>query len=165
MDEYFDILEKYYDANPTFTDPAGNVIDNIPYTILCDDWRYFCLENAPEFLDGYPNDGSCIVDPATKKIIDYNTTDTAVAYFKKLNEELGLTIVIVTHDVALTKKVKRVVAIRDGKISSERVLKEEFAFDDMYQFVIRIPREKVTNNHVKRAKDKIEHNKVIEIIE
>ena len=31
---------------------------NIPYTILCDDWRYFCLENAPQFLDGYPNDGS-----------------------------------------------------------------------------------------------------------
>lgn len=89
MDEYFDVLEKYYDANPTFTDPAGNVIDNIPYTILCDDWRYFCLENAPEFLDGYPNDGSVIVDKSGAKptIVDYNTTDTAYKYFKKLNEE------------------------------------------------------------------------------
>ncbi len=28
--------------------------------------------------------------------------------------------------MALSKKVKRVVAIRDGKISSERVLKEQF---------------------------------------
>ena len=60
---------------------------NIPYTILCDDWRYFCLENAPQFLDGYPNDGSCIVDPETLTVIDYNTTDTAVKYFQKLNEE------------------------------------------------------------------------------
>ena len=32
-----------------------------------------------------------------------------------------------THDVALSKKVKRVVAIRDGKISSERILRESYA--------------------------------------
>ncbi len=83
MDQYFDLIESYYAANPTMED--GTAI--IPYTILCDDWRYFCLENAPQFLDGYPNDGSVIVDPNTKKIIDYNTTDTAVKYFKKLNEE------------------------------------------------------------------------------
>ena len=60
---------------------------NIPYTILCDDWRYFCLENPPEFLDGYPNDGSVIVDTDTMKIVDYNTTPTAKRYFAKLNEE------------------------------------------------------------------------------
>ncbi|MFR3166214.1 MAG: hypothetical protein ACLTQG_30730 [Hungatella sp.] len=28
---------------------------------------------APQFLDGYPNDGSVIVDTETKKIVDYNT--------------------------------------------------------------------------------------------
>ncbi len=83
MDQYFDLIEKYYEANPKMEDGT----ENIPYTILCEDWRYFCLENAPQFLDGYPNDGSCIVDPETVKVIDYNTTDTAVRYFKKLNEE------------------------------------------------------------------------------
>lgn len=83
MDQYFDLLEKYNEANPTMEDGT----ENIPYTILCDDWRYFCLENAPEFLDGYPNDGSVIVDPTSKKIIDYNTTATAKAYFQKLNTE------------------------------------------------------------------------------
>ena len=67
--------------------------ENIPYTILCEDWRYFCLENAPQFLDGYPNDGSCMVDPDTKKVLDYNTSDTAVKYFKKLNEEYNKGIV------------------------------------------------------------------------
>ena len=83
MDQYFDLIERYNEANPTMEDGT----ENIPYTILCDDWRYFCLENAPQFLDGYPNDGSCIVDPETLTVIDYNTTDTAVKYFQKLNEE------------------------------------------------------------------------------
>ena len=83
LDKYFDLIEKYNEANPKMADGT----ENIPYTILCDDWRYFCLENAPQFLDGYPNDGSCMVDPDTKKVLDYNTSDTAVKYFKKLNEE------------------------------------------------------------------------------
>jgi len=83
MDQYFDLIESYNAANPTMDDGTAN----IPYTILCEDWRYFCLENAPEFLDGYPNDGSCIVDPETLTIIDYNTTPTAKRYFQKLNEE------------------------------------------------------------------------------
>ena len=86
MDQYFDLLEKYNAANPAMEDGTKN----IPYTILCDDWRYFCLENAPQFLDGYPNDGSVIVnadDPKNPKIVDYNTTATAKKYFQKLNEE------------------------------------------------------------------------------
>lgn len=83
MDEYFDLIEAYNEANPTMEDGTTN----IPYTILCEDWRYFCLENAPQFLDGYPNDGSCIVDPDELKVIDYNTTPTAKRYFQKLNEE------------------------------------------------------------------------------
>lgn len=83
LDDYFNLIESYNEANPTMEDGTAN----IPYTILCDDWRYFCLENAPQFLDGYPNDGSCMVDPETLKVMDYNTSDTAVAYFKKLNEE------------------------------------------------------------------------------
>ncbi|WP_294242145.1 extracellular solute-binding protein [Pseudobutyrivibrio sp.] len=83
MDQYFDLIESYNEANPTMEDGTAN----IPYTILCDDWRYFCLENAPQFLDGYPNDGSVIVDPETLTVIDYNTTPTAKKYFEKLNEE------------------------------------------------------------------------------
>ena len=83
MDQYFDLIDDYYNANPTLSD--GTPV--IPYTILCDDWKYYCLENAPAFLDGYPNDGSVIVDPTTNTIIDYNTTETAKKYFKRLNEE------------------------------------------------------------------------------
>lgn len=83
MDEYFDLIESYNEANPTMEDGTPN----IPYTILCEDWRYFCLENAPQFLDGYPNDGSVLVNPETLTVADYNTTPTAKLYFGKLNEE------------------------------------------------------------------------------
>ena len=111
MDEYFDLIESYNEANPTMEDGTAN----IPYTILCEDWRYFCLENAPQFLDGYPNDGSVIVDPKTEKVIDYNTTDTAVAYFKKLNEEYKKGIV---DPESFTQTYDEYIA----KISSGRVL-------------------------------------------
>lgn len=60
---------------------------NIPFTVLCDDWRFFCMENVPQFLDGYPNDGCCMVDPVTRKVMDYNITPTAKRYFKILNRE------------------------------------------------------------------------------
>ncbi len=82
LDQYFDVIQRYNEANPTLADGTPN----IPYTILSDDWRYFCLENPPLFLAGYPNDGSVIVNPETKKVEDYNTSDVAKRYFAKLNE-------------------------------------------------------------------------------
>ena len=46
--------------------------------------------------------------------------------FRKLNREKGVTVIIVTHDISLANKVDRVVMIADGKISSERVIKESY---------------------------------------
>lgn len=83
MDDYFKVIEDYIAANPTMEDGTPN----IAYTILCEDWRYFCLENAGQFLAGYPNDGSVIVDKSSMTIKDYNTSDDTIKYFKKLNEE------------------------------------------------------------------------------
>lgn len=87
LDDYFKVIEDYYAEHKSFTTADGTEVKIIPYTILCYDWYYFCLENAPEFLDGYPNDGSVIVDTNTMTIVDYNTTPTAKKYFQKLNEE------------------------------------------------------------------------------
>lgn len=120
MDQYFDLIERYNKENPKMEDGT----ENIPYTILCEDWRYFCLENAPQFLDGYPNDGSCIVDPQTLKVIDYNTTDTAVRYFKKLNEEYHKGIV---DRESFTQTYDEYIA----KLSSGRVLG---MIDDWWDF-------------------------------
>lgn len=74
------------------------------------------LANSPKLLLADEPTGS--VDPKTANYI--------FDVFTELNKQ-GQTILIVTHDVALSKKVKRVVAIRDGKISSERILKESYA--------------------------------------
>lgn len=58
--------------------------------------------------------------------VDRNTADYILDMFRELNEQLGVTIVIVTHDKTLAKKVNRVVSIRDGKTSSERIIKEHY---------------------------------------
>lgn len=83
MDDYFKVLEDYMEANPTMEDGTPN----IAYTILCEDWRYFCLENAGQFLAGHPNDGSVLVDSETLTIGDYNTSEDTRKYLQKLNEE------------------------------------------------------------------------------
>ena len=83
VEEYFALIEDYMIANPLAED--GH--ENIPFMILCDDWRYFCLENPPQFLAGYPNDGSCMVDRETLTVLDYSSSDTAREYFKLLNAQ------------------------------------------------------------------------------
>ena len=59
--------------------------------------------------------------------VDAKTAAYILDVFRRLNEELGLTIVIVTHDPNLARKVNRVVAIRDGKTSAERIAKGDYA--------------------------------------
>ncbi|MCR4960976.1 MAG: ABC transporter ATP-binding protein [Lachnospiraceae bacterium] len=59
--------------------------------------------------------------------VDSKTAAYIFDVFNRLNKELGQTIIVVTHDVSLSKKVSRVAAIRDGRISSERILKEDYA--------------------------------------
>lgn len=58
--------------------------------------------------------------------VDRKTANDILDMFRKLNEELGITIVIVTHDKELAKKVNRVISIRDGKTSSERIMKSDY---------------------------------------
>ncbi|WP_159884915.1 ABC transporter ATP-binding protein [Paenibacillus puerhi] len=53
--------------------------------------------------------------------VDTNMANQILDLFRHLSHTLGLTVVIVTHDPLLAKKVDRVVAIRDGKTSSELV--------------------------------------------
>ena len=59
--------------------------------------------------------------------VDAKTGDYIMDVMRELNKSLGLTIMIVTHDRMLSKKVNRVVAIRDGKTSSEMIMKQSYA--------------------------------------
>lgn len=74
------------------------------------------LANSPKLL---------LADEPTGSV-DVTTASYIFDIFSELNKA-GQTILIVTHDVALSKRVRRVVAIRDGKISSERILKDKYA--------------------------------------
>ena len=75
------------------------------------------LSNSPKVL---------LADEPTGSV-DTKTSNYIFDIFRQLNKDLNQTIIIVTHDTGLSGKVSRVAAIRDGKISSERVLKEQFS--------------------------------------
>lgn len=58
--------------------------------------------------------------------VDRQSMHQIMDLFEKVNRELDVSILIVTHDMMLTKLVNRVVAIRDGKASSEFIRRKEF---------------------------------------
>ena len=58
--------------------------------------------------------------------VDSKTSDMIQDLFRKLNEEIGITIIIVTHDISLANKVSRVIMVSDGKISTEKIMKDEY---------------------------------------
>ncbi len=123
------------------------------------------LANSPKLL---------LADEPTGSV-DAKTANYIFDVFTELNRN-GQTILIVTHDTTLSKKVKRVVAIRDGKISSERILKEKYAdrlketnidwktedTQEEYAIVdkagrVQIPREILASLELKDNKVKLEH--------
>ena len=69
------------------------------------------LANNPRFL---------LMDEPTGNI-DSKTANEVIALIKKLNEEKGVTIIMVTHDQHLAREAKRVVQMFDGVISSDVV--------------------------------------------
>lgn len=72
------------------------------------------LANNPKLLLADEPTGS--VDTATSKLI--------LDVFRELNRSMGVTIIIVTHDTKLSAQIDRVVAIRDGKTSTELVRRQ-----------------------------------------
>ncbi|MEV8597856.1 ABC transporter ATP-binding protein [Streptomyces sp. NPDC052013] len=57
--------------------------------------------------------------------LDSHTAEQIFAAFRTANERLGTTIVIVTHDQAVASEVRRTVAIRDGRTSTEVLRRSE----------------------------------------
>jgi len=69
------------------------------------------LANRPRLL---------LADEPTGEM-DSATAQDILALFREFNQAYGLTIIIVTHDPQIARQVDRVVAIRDGRTSSETV--------------------------------------------
>lgn len=59
--------------------------------------------------------------------LDSATADEVFQVFRHLNSDTGVTIVVVTHDREITARVDRVVAMRDGRTSTELVRHVQFA--------------------------------------
>ena len=111
MDQYFDLISRYKAANPQTADGQ----DTVGFSMSSEDWRYFGIENPPLFLSGYPNDGACIVDPATETAIDFNTIPKAKDYYKKINEAFNAGLV---HPETFTMSYDQYIAL----LSTGRVL-------------------------------------------
>jgi len=45
--------------------------------------------------------------------------------FQRLNREMGITLVLVTHELDIAQYAKRVVVFRDGKINSDHAIEEQ----------------------------------------
>ncbi|NOZ20520.1 MAG: ABC transporter ATP-binding protein [Planctomycetes bacterium] len=52
--------------------------------------------------------------------LDFNTSKLVLALLTRLNEELGATIVIVTHAIPISQLAHRVIQITDGKVTVSR---------------------------------------------
>ncbi|MEU6357575.1 ABC transporter ATP-binding protein [Streptomyces sp. NPDC047072] len=73
------------------------------------------LANSPAVL---------LADEPTGEL-DSRTAEQIFGAFRTANEQLGTTIVIVTHDQAVAGEVRRTVAIRDGRTSTEVLRRSE----------------------------------------
>jgi len=67
------------------------------------------LANSPRFL---------LLDEPTGNI-DSKTADLLISLLKTLNEERGVTIIMITHDQNIAKQAKHVVHLLDGRIVEE----------------------------------------------
>jgi ABC-type lipoprotein export system ATPase subunit len=92
--------------------------------------------------------------------VDTATAQTLYDTFKTVNRELGLTTIIVSHDLTLARHVDRVVAVRDGKLAAEtrrRAATEEEPHGSFHEVTVldsagrlQVPRSYLDHFHIKR---------------
>jgi ABC-type multidrug transport system ATPase subunit len=108
-------------------------------------------------------------------MLDSIAADSVFAAFRRLNEEEGVTIVVVTHDPDIAARVDRVVAIRDGRTSAEivrhvelrqggaKVVHHEFALVDTAGR-IQIPREYLEQLSIRERARLVLGEGIIEVV-
>mgnify|MGYP001359127616 FL=1 len=87
--------------------------------------------------------------------LDSATADEVFRVLREINRSTEVTIVIVTHDREITSRVDRVVAMRDGKASTELVRNSESSGVDELAVVdrsgrLQIPREYLDEANIQR---------------
>jgi ABC-type glutathione transport system ATPase component len=67
--------------------------------------------------------------------LDTESADELFATLRSINEALGVTVIVLTHDPLVSTQVSRTVAIRDGRTSTETVRRAELAEDGTHRVV------------------------------
>jgi len=57
--------------------------------------------------------------------LDSKTSEEVLELFRRLNEEAGVTIILVTHDAAVARYAKRIIRITDGIVEAEEIQTQE----------------------------------------
>lgn len=70
--------------------------------------------------------GLLLADEPTSQL-DHAARDRVLAAFTRINEELGTTVILVTHDPEVAARLPRTVTIRNGRIGAEGRSGEDFA--------------------------------------
>ena len=68
------------------------------------------------------NDPSIILADEPTGNLDSKSGAEIIAIFKRLNSEHGITVVFVTHDMAIASQTRRVIRIHDGKIVGDETV-------------------------------------------
>lgn len=72
------------------------------------------------------NEPSIILADEPTGALDTKSSEDVMRLFARLNDERGMTILIVTHEPDVGRKAKRIVMVRDGKIVSDGPTEEVF---------------------------------------
>lgn len=110
-------------------------------------------ENYPSQLSGgqkqrvaiaraLANDPKILISDESTSALDPKTTKQILALLQELNEKLGLTIVMITHEMQIVKDIcNRVAVMQDGRLIEEGFLLEIFSH----------PKETLTQDFIKTA--------------
>ncbi|MGB6457026.1 MAG: ABC transporter ATP-binding protein [Streptosporangiaceae bacterium] len=96
----------------------------------------YCADRTPAMMSGgeqqrvaiataMANEPAVLLADEPTGELDSETTRTVVDALRTANTELGVTILVVTHDPMLSGQVRRTVAIRDGRTSSETLRRHD----------------------------------------
>ncbi len=107
------------------------------------------------------NNPSLLLADEPTGAVDTKTAAMVLDVFRNLNRQMGVTIIIVTHDTNLSKSIDRVVAIRDGRTSSEMLRRPaaNLSFDELQKMS---EQQRAEHEALQRAKSEQEELVVID---